>query len=239
VFTRGTTAHRGWPLGTLGYLACLVFALVLAVLAQGWRVGLAWGVTLVLAAAFYPVGLDAMRRVWMWILIAFLLIPSIFLGDAGDWTTAGTGFGPSWAGLASGTAMSLRTIAIVVTVSGFAASVSVSELAGLLERAGAKGLGFALGVAVNMLPIVQETATTTFHALRLRGGFRHRRLQAVRLLLVTIIVNSLHHADDIVSAAEARAFSATSTRPMPWKRRRSDGVLALALLAIGAVIVWG
>jgi energy-coupling factor transporter transmembrane protein EcfT len=133
--------------------------------------------------------------------------------------------------------MALRATIILVTVTGFAATVPVGDLAGLMERAGLKGLGFALGVAVNMLPTVQETVTNAYQALRLRGGFRRQRLQAVRFLLVTVVVNSLRHADDIVNAAEARAFAADRVwlRPIVW--RRGDVAVAGILVAASALLL--
>jgi energy-coupling factor transporter transmembrane protein EcfT len=135
--------------------------------------------------------------------------------------------------------MALRATAIIVAVSGFAESVSISELAMLLERAGLKGLGFALGVAVNVLPLLQETATTAFQALRLRGGFRRARLRAMRLLLVTIIVNSLRHADNIICAAEARAFSPERPVIRRIKFQRGDVVLVgfLSALLLGVLLL--
>jgi len=61
-------------------------------------------------------------------------------------------------------------------------------------------------------------------------------LTALRLLLVTVVAGSLRHADDIVSAAEARAFSVERARPLPITCRRRDlavtGVLAAVAVAI-------
>jgi energy-coupling factor transporter transmembrane protein EcfT len=215
-------------LGTLGHLGYLVFSLAVAVLAQGWRVAIACGLTLVLAAVFYPSGLRSLLSRRLGLFLGLLLVPAALFGP-GDWTLGRVTL--SLQGLVAGTQMALRAITILVAVTSFAASVSVSELSGLLERAGLKGLGFALGVAFNMLPIVQETATNAYHALRLRGGFRRQRRQAVRLLLITVVVNSLRHAEDIVNAAEARAFSITRARPMSIMWRRSDLVVAGILLA--------
>jgi energy-coupling factor transporter transmembrane protein EcfT len=215
-------------LGTLGHLGCLVFSLVMAVLAQGWRVAIACGLTLVLAAVFYPSGLRSLLSWRLGLFLGLLLVPAALFGP-GDWTLGEVTL--SLQGLLAGTQMALRAVTILVAVTGFAASVSVSELSGLLERAGLKGLGFALGVAFNMLPIVQETATNAYHALRLRGGFRRQRWQAVRLLLITVLVNSLRHAEDIVNAAEARAFSITRARPMSIMWRRSDLAVVGTLLA--------
>jgi energy-coupling factor transporter transmembrane protein EcfT len=222
-------------LGTWGHLSCLVFSLAVAILAQGWRAGLACVLAVALAVAFYRGGLQPLRRRRLWLLLGFLLVPSaLFLGP-GDWTVWRVTL--SSQGLAAGAQMVLRSIAILVAVAGFAASVSVSELAGLLEQAGLKGLGFAMGVAVNMLPTVQEIAITASHALRLRGGFRRQRFQAIRLLLITVVVNSLRHADDIVSAAESRAFSTTRVRLRHITWRQSDMVLAGTLLAVALALL--
>jgi energy-coupling factor transporter transmembrane protein EcfT len=215
-------------LGTMGHLGCLVFSLAVAVLAQGWRVAIACGLTLVLAVIFYPSGLRSLPARRLGLFLGLLLVPAALFGP-GDWTLGRVTL--SLQGLVTGTQMALRAVTILVAVTGFATSVSISELSGLLERAGLKGLGFALGVAFNMLPTVQETATNAYHALRLRGGFRRQRWRAIRLLLVTVIVNSLRHAEDIVNAAEARAFSITRARPMPLVWRRSDMAVVGTLLA--------
>jgi energy-coupling factor transporter transmembrane protein EcfT len=236
---RGYSGHRHaarWEprLGTLGHLGCLVFSLAVAVLAQGWRVAIACGLTLVLAAIFYPSGLRSLPGRRLGLFLGLLLVPAALFGP-GDWTLGRVTL--SLQGLATGTQMALRAVTILVAVTGFAASVSVSELSGLLERAGLKGLGFALGVAFNMLPIVQETATNAYHALRLRGGFRRQRWRAVRLLLITVVVNSLRHAEDIVNAAEARAFSITRARPMSLVWRRDDLILAGILLMVAFALI--
>ncbi len=224
-------------LGTAGYLSCLAFSLAMVMFASGGRTLLACGVSLALAGAFYRAGLKALRRAWLWGMVALLIASSALLEGGADWVVLGLPL--SWPGLASGVQMGSRVVTIVVTVSGFTASVSISELAGVLERCGLKGLGFALGVAFNMLPVVQDTATASYHALCLRGGFRRERLRAIRLLLVTIIVNSLRHADDIVSAAEARAFSPGRFPIPPIRWQRGDMALAGFLLAatVGLMLI--
>ena len=88
-----------------------------------------------------------------------------------------------------------------------------------------------------MLPTVQEMATTSLHALRLRGGLRRHRLQTLRLLMITIVVNSLRHADDIVCAAEARTFSLDHGHAAKWEWHRGDALFAVALSVVLAVIL--
>jgi energy-coupling factor transporter transmembrane protein EcfT len=161
-------------------------------------------VLVALAAVLWPWGLDVLRSPRVWLFAILLLIPAAFLlgGDIAE----GGAVVFSWQGLAAGAQMALRALGIVVAVSSFAGSVSVSDLSLLLERLGLRGLGFALGVAANMLPTIQRSLATAVQALRLRGGLRRPWL-GMRLLLVTVVANSLRHADDIVCSAEARAFS--------------------------------
>jgi energy-coupling factor transporter transmembrane protein EcfT len=113
----------------------------------------------------------------------------------------------------------------------------VSDLSNLLERVGLRGLGFATGVAVNMLPTIQESLVTSYRALRLRGGFRRRPWQGARLLLVKVIANSLRHADDIVGSAESRAFSVENAPSMRLSWSRSD-VGAMSSLAVAILVLW-
>ncbi len=216
-----------WRVGTAGYLSCLLFCLLLAMLLSGWRVVLACALSMALALALYRPGLAPLRRPWLWTMVAALVLSSTFLSGA-----------PSLgAGLALGAQMALRALSMIVAVTGFAATVSILDLTLLLESMGCKGLGFALGVGFNMLPVVRETAVTTFYALRLRGGFRRARLEAARALLVTIVVNSLRHADDIVSAAEARAFSVEKAPARRLEWAPGDWQLALGLLIAACLLV--
>ena len=222
-------------LATAGQVACLTFSLVMAALAPGWHVALVCAMTLGLGVAFYRPGLRLLLSARVWLFLALLVGPSALLLAPPDVTVAGLPF--SWLGLETGLQMALRAVAIVVAVAGFSANVSVSALAGLLERAGLKGLGFSLGVAVNMLPTIQETVSNAYQALRLRGGFRRQRWQAMRLLLVTVVVNALRHADDIVSAAEARAFSVARARHQPMEWRPLDLALTIFLAMAGLVLL--
>lgn len=226
--------QRAWGPGTPGRLSCLAFSLAVAALTRGWWLVLACGLVVALALAFCRASLRYLASPRFWAFVGFLLLPAALWGGPRDW-------GIGWlmlsrTGLATGAQMALRAVAIVVGVAGFAASVSVSELAGLLERAGLKGLGFSLGVALNMLPIVEESLTNAYQALRMRGGFRRQRVRALRLLLVTVVANSLRHADDIVSAADARAFSVERARPLPVTWHRSDLVLIGALAALAVAL---
>jgi energy-coupling factor transporter transmembrane protein EcfT len=226
-----------WHLGTLGHTSCLAFALVLAVSTTGTRLVLATLLVGLLAVAFQRGGLRSLASLRVWAILALMVVPASLVVGQADLRVWGVAL--SSEGIAAGAQMALRGLAIIIAVTGFAASVSVNEAGGLLERAGLKGLGFALGVAVNMLPTLADASANAYHAMRLRGGWRRWRLQPARLLLVTMVANSLRHADDIVNAAEARAFAVDRRRRLPplwrgWDLALAAGLLATAVLVLAA-----
>jgi len=222
-------------LGTPGYLACLLFSLAAPILAEGARILPACAVAFLLAAVFYPEGFEVLTSRRLWLFIGILVVSMTWLLDPGDGTPGTTAFERE--GLSVGLEMALRALTIVVAVTGFATSVSISELAGLMEKSGLKGLGFAMGVSFNMLPIVRTTATNAYHAIRLRGGFRRQRFRTLGFLFITVITNSLRQAEDIVTAAEARAFSTRRARPLSIARSRGDYAVAGTLLAVTILLV--
>ncbi len=126
------------PLGPSGYLSACLLSLIAAMLAPGWRVVPVCILVLIMAAAFCRAGLDPLRRMWLWVLVSLLILPSALLGEGSGWTILGLGL--SLEGLAAGLQMALRAVTVLIAVSGLAASVSVGELASLLERVGFKGL---------------------------------------------------------------------------------------------------
>ena len=72
---------------------------------------------------------------------------------------------------------------------------------------------------------------------------RRRRLYALRLLLLTSIVNSVRNAEDIVAAAEARGFRADPEPVEGVDQRRStfswqpSDLFLLAFVAVAAVAI--
>ena len=119
---------------------------------------------------------------------------------------------------------------------GLAASTSPGELAGLLERAGLPGLGFTLGVAVNLLPALERSSRNTWDTLRMRGGLRHRRRAALRLASLTVMGGALRRADEIAVAAEARGFGLRRARPPALHRGRLDAPVLAGLAALVALL---
>ena len=218
--------------GTWGHLAFLVWAIVLGILAPGTRLLFVLGFVIVFSALFFPGGLRPVRRLEFWFLVASAVLLSPFLIGEKDLSLFGLSLSSQgfWAGLW----MALRAVSVALAVGGFAYAVSVDEIARLFEVAGLKGLGFAVGVAFNLLPALEQTARNAYEAMRLRGGFQRERPQALKMLLVAIVVNALRRGDEVVEAAEARAFRPDGPRREPLPLGRADLALIVVLIALGA-----
>jgi energy-coupling factor transporter transmembrane protein EcfT len=224
-------------IGTWGRMAFLVWAILLSILAPGARVVLVLGFVVAFSTLFFQGGLRPLRRLEFWVLVASAVLLSPFL--IGEKDTSLLGVSLSSQGFWAGLWMALRALSVALAVGGFAYAVSVDEMARLFEAAGLGGLGFAVGVAFNLLPTLGETARNAYEAMRLRGGFQRERLQTLKMLLITVIVNSLRRGDEVVEAAEARAFRPDGPRQQPLPLGRADLILVATLIVLGAgLLVW-
>ncbi|RPJ40795.1 MAG: hypothetical protein EHM21_14115, partial [Chloroflexi bacterium] len=155
-------------LGTVGYLVIFAWSLGMVMLAPPQRLLLAGALCTLVAAAVYPRSFRRlMRPRWLVMIILLALPPVFFLGemDSSLW-----GISYSSEGLTSSLQIMLRILVVLVAVDGFTSSVDIASIAGLLERFGLRGLGFSMGVALNLLPSLQTAAINTWHSLWMRGG---------------------------------------------------------------------
>lgn len=222
-------------LSSYGYVVFFVGVVAMAVVAAEARVAVVVGATLLFAGFFHRDACRSLgrRRLWLFIVPTLMLSPLVIgQKDVFVW-----GLSLSREGFWAGVWMTLRGLSIALAAAVLASAVSVSQMAELFERMRLKGLGFALGVATNMLPTIMETMETSYQAVRLRGGFRRQRLRTVKLLLVTVIAGSLRSGDDIVSAAEARAFDPTTFRRPRLHMTRADVALAGTVFLLGAALL--
>jgi energy-coupling factor transporter transmembrane protein EcfT len=218
-------------LGSLGHALLLVWMLALVLLVPVARLWYTAALCLVVALALYPASFRRLLRLRVLVLLALVLLASLFLGgQQPDARLLGIPY--SSAALVGGVQMVLRAVVILLAVDGFSAAVEIGEVAGMFERLGLRGLGFSIGVAFNLLPALRQAGTTTWHSMWMRGGLRRRPLHGLRLMLVTILANALRRGDEIALAAEARAFTPGRSRLIPLRRGRLDAWLVLPLLAI-------
>jgi energy-coupling factor transporter transmembrane protein EcfT len=217
-------------LGTPGYLVIFAWSLGMVMFVPAQRLVLAGGLCFLVATLVYPRSFRRLMRTRWLAMIALLAIPPVFfLGDPDRslWFIR-----YSSEGLTSSLQIILRIIVVLVAVDGFTGAVDIASIAGLLERFGLCGLGFSMGVALNLLPSLQSAAINTWHSLWMRGGLRAQRWRGIRLLLLTIITNALRRTEEIALAAEGRAFFPEQTRAMPLRSGSLDRVVA-----VGAVIL--
>lgn len=198
---------RSTTLGTPGYLALLGWTLVLTAILPD---GLVWPLLvglLALGRLERRSGLTVLRSRSLWLFTLSLpLLAALFLAEQ-DASLGALGYSRS--GLWMGLGMSARALVMVVAFSISVGSLSVGQLMELFRGLGRPGPGLALGVALNLGPILRETVEAAYHTLRLRGGFR-RPILALRLFLITVVSNTLRYGDDVVNSAAARAFDPTS-----------------------------
>lgn len=222
--------------GPLGHLVMLLWLVLVTVLVPETVFLPATAVVMVLLGALYPAGMKRILRPRLLILVFLIALPAVFLSE------------PTWMlldripislpGAWQGLRMSLRALVILMAISGFTSSVSIPAVAGVFERAGLQGLGFTIGVALNLLPALQQSALNAWNSLRMRGGLRKRRWQGLQVLFITVITNALRRSEEIALAAEVRAFSPEKSRPMPIERGRWDiALLVMAILSLTALIL--
>jgi energy-coupling factor transporter transmembrane protein EcfT len=230
----GTAAPRRTLLriGTAGHLAILAWSLAMVMLVPAPRIQWAAALCVGVALLVYPLSLQRLLRPRWLLLLALLALPPILLLGEVDATVLG--FGVRMEGLRAGVQIAARFVVVMVAVDGFTSAVDIAAIAGLLERFGLQGLGFCMGVALNLLPALQQSALHAWHSLWMRGGLRRQWGRAMRLLVVTVVSNALRRAEEIALAAEARAFSPDCARPMPIQVGRLDW-LATALAAVALV----
>ena len=217
-------------LGTIGYLVIFAWSLGMVMFVPAQRLMLAGGLCFLAAVLVYP---RSFRRLmcprWLGMIVLLALPPIFFIGDLDRslWFIR-----YSSEGLASSLQIILRIIVVLVAVDGFTSSVDISSIAGLLERFGLRGLGFSMGVALNLLPSLRTAALNTWHSLWMRGGLRAQRWRGIRLLLLTIITNALRRTEGIALAAEGRAFSPEQSQAMPLRPGSLDRVVAIGALVL-------
>lgn len=232
---------RLW-MGTPGLLAVLAWSLGLVFLTKPPQMFLAAGAALVLHAVLNPDGFRAsdirrlgsrgLLRPSVLVLLLFLVLsPLVVPGQEGS--------GASWTeGLLKGAGMALRAIVILSALACLTGRVSISEIAGVLERFKLNGLGFSLGVAVNLLPALEQSAQVTARSLWMRGGLRRNRWRSLKLLVVTVLSNALKRAEEIALAAEARAFSPEVARVLPLRVGTLDWFLIVfGLFSLGLLVL--
>lgn len=228
---------RAFTIGPVGHLTLFFWALGMVMLIPQAKLVWAAGIYLAVAGVCYPRSFRRVLRVRYLLMMFLMMLPTIFF--LGDLDRHMGSIGYSSEGVLAAAQIGLRFIVVLIAVDGFTHAVDIPQIAGFLERFGLHGLGFSMGVALNLLPSLQQSASHAWQALQMRGGLRRRKWRGLQLLAMTIVTNALTRAEEIALAAEARAFSPEHIRPMPLPSFWSDKVLAGAgLVVLVVLILW-
>jgi energy-coupling factor transporter transmembrane protein EcfT len=233
------------PFSPWGYLGFTIWGLILALTLEGWGLAALVALELLFGIEWSQAGLRPLCRARFWIFIAAALALGPFVARGEDQIVEAAA--PFWAGslallatgLRPGLAMAGRALALTLAFSLGLSALSVSDVIALFERFRLTGLGFALGVAMNLFNTLHEMARVTFETIKLRGGLR-RPLLALRLFLITILSNTLRYGDQIVNAAMVRAFDPNAERSAraysEGRFLRADLGLLVGLAVCGALL---
>lgn len=226
----GEKAPQAARVGIYGYLTVFLWTLGMVIFSPSGQIYLITIVCLLVSAIIYPhkstrFSVQRFFRPQWLILIGLLVIPPIFFWGTPDRSLWGLAF--STQGLLLSVRIALQMIVILVTVNGLTSAVDITSLAGLIERLGMKGLGFSIGVALNLLPALRQSSINAWRSLWMRGGFRKKRWRGLQMLSVTIMTNALRWAEEVSLAAESRAFSPDNARALPIKSGSLDGLIML------------
>ncbi len=222
-------------LGSLGHFVIFIWSLGLVTLTPEKHLLLAALMALLAILIIYPHSFHGLLRFrWLMMVVILVIPPIFFLGDLDRifWSIP-----YSSEGVSLSSQMFLRIIVILASVDGFTKSVNISSVAGLLEGFGLQGLGFSMGVALNLLPSLKVATINTWQSLWMRGGLRKERWRGICLLLLTIITNALRRSEEIALAAEARAFCPKNCQPMPIEVGSWDRIIFVIALSMILVIV--
>jgi energy-coupling factor transporter transmembrane protein EcfT len=226
-------------LGSLGRLVIFLWALGMVMLPPLEKGVIPALIVLAALGMLYPLSLRQMIRPRWLMLLAGLFLVNLFFGipeDGADFVVLGLQL--SSVAAVNGLQMVLRAAVVLIAVDGLSSSVDITEVAGLFERGGLRGLGFSIGVATNLLPELRQSSINAWHSLRMRGGLRARWWRGIQLMVLTVLTNALRHTESIVLAAEARAYRPELSRRVPLRIGLLDGwVMGICFVSIILVMV--
>ena len=221
------------PLGTVGHLGVFLWSLGMVMASPPEKMVWMAGLCLLVLVGLYPgVWREALngRRL---VLMLLLAVPPLFLLGEVDGQLLGVGY--STAGVRAAAQIAGRFVVVMVALEGMTRTVEITALAGLLERLGLKGLGFSMGVALNLLPCLRASCTQSWQTLKMRGGLRRKWWRGLRLFGLTSVSCALRKAEEIALAAEARAFDPARPRALPLEKSALDWTV----YPLGALLIAG
>lgn len=218
-------------LGTISHVIVFIWTLAIVICVPTERKIWAGIVCIVICKIVYPISIRQLICIRNLLLMIVFVLPLIF------WEATDKYFGiipVSNTGLQLAIQMAIRFLTIMMVASGFTSIVDIAKLTSFFDRFGLNGLGFSMGVALNIFPALKKSSINSWNSLKMRGGLRQQRAQTIKFLVITIIANALHYADDIALAAESRAYDPKKHHRIPIEFNPLDFIFIFALVLIWA-----
>lgn len=217
-------------------LVGLVALVVLVVLASAPLELLAASLAVAALVAVSRVGwAGSLRALWglRWFLLVVFVLNALLFSPVGPFLSLGPAH-LTWAGVAQGARVVVRTALVVVLGSLLTATTSPQQLTSgvrdLLRPLARLGVptevaALAVGVTVQFVPTLLREGRQLMRAQALRcdaarpGGIMRRAVSYVRLL-VPVFVSAFRRADELSVAMEARGYRVAGRPVRPGEERR-------------------
>lgn len=223
--------------GTYGHLAIFIWLLAMATIVPQRNLLAGAVLCLLVVAGMYPAVFKQIFNLRLVLFGLILMLPPVFMMGEADGALLGLSY--SSEGLLAGLQAGVRFWVVLLAVFGFTQSVDISSIAGTFEKFGLQGLGFSVGVALNLVPSLRDAAVKSWYSLKMRGGFRKQWLRGIQLYFVVVMTNALRQAEEIALAAESRAFSPEKSRPMSILHNKKDWmVCSTCLISFIIIFIW-
>jgi energy-coupling factor transporter transmembrane protein EcfT len=221
----------------VGHLGVFLWNMTMVMVSPSEKMILMAGLCLLVLVGLYPGGWWEALNGRRLVLMLMLAVPPLFLLGGVDGQLLGVGY--STMGIRAAAQIAGRFVVVMVALEGLTRTVEITALAGMLEQLGLKGLGFSMGVALNLLPCLRASFTQSWQTLRMRGGLRRKWWRGLRLFGLTSVSFALWKAEEIALAAEARAFDPARPRPLPLEKSALDWTVypVGALLIVGMMLI--
>ncbi len=178
-------------------------AAVVAFLPRPWAPAAAVGLAVAAALVADP---QALADAWRLRTLALLTAVGVLTG-----LTVASVTGPSH-GIAVGTAVLLRFLALLLLASLIARNVDADRLVAFARQAGLDRVALVLGLALNTLPHLADAVRQSWIALAARSGGRVP-LRRAPLAAETLVAHTARLAEDAAAAAALRGHRALAARP--------------------------
>jgi len=222
----------GKLIGSLGHLAIFLWALSSGLFTPEEHELLVYSGIFFILCLLYPSAIYRLTKPrWILIFMSLFILNVLFEIEEKDLLFGLRAL--SFETYIPGIIMTLRALIVLLAAGGLATSVDVSEVTRLFEHIGLKGIGFSAGVAINLLPNLLQSSTHAWHSFRMRGGLRAQWWRGLKLLMLTILTNALRRSEEIVLAAEVRAFQPQQKHGFPIRRGKLDWIM----IALGFVLL--